>query len=42
MFKETLPALVTGRNRFLLGNYYSAIPSGILGSNNKLVQQPNQ
>jgi len=42
MFKETLPALVTGRNRFLLGNYYSAIPSGVLGSNNKLVQQPNQ
>ncbi len=41
-FKETLPALVTGYNRFLLGNYYSQIPLSILGANPKLIQQPNQ
>jgi hypothetical protein len=42
MFKETLPALVTGSNRFLLGNYYSQIPSNVIGANPKIVQQPNQ
>jgi hypothetical protein len=42
MFKETLPALATGYNRFLLGNYYSQIPSGVIGANPKIVQQPNQ
>jgi hypothetical protein len=41
-FKETLPALATGFNRFLLGNYYSQIPSSIMGANPKLIQQPNQ
>ncbi|MEP6683105.1 MAG: RagB/SusD family nutrient uptake outer membrane protein [Parafilimonas sp.] len=42
MFKETLPALVTGSNRFQLGNYYSQIIPNVLGSNPKLVAQPNQ
>ncbi len=42
MFKETLPALVSGSNRFLLGNYYSQISSGIIGANPKIVPQPNQ
>jgi hypothetical protein len=41
-FKEVLPALATGYNRFLLGNYYSQIPSNIIGANPKLIQQPNQ
>lgn len=42
IFKETLPAVVTGTNNFRLGNYYSKIPDNILGSNPKLVRQPNQ
>ena len=42
MFKETLPALVSGSNRFLLGNYYSQISSGVIGANPKIVPQPNQ
>jgi hypothetical protein len=42
MFKETLPALVTGSNRFLFGNYYSAIIPSVIGSNPKIVPQPNQ
>ncbi|MFT4153677.1 RagB/SusD family nutrient uptake outer membrane protein [Parafilimonas sp.] len=42
MFKETLPALATGYNRFLSGNYYSQIPSDAIASNPKLIQQPNQ
>ena len=42
MFRETLPALVTGSNRFLFGNYYSAIIPGVIGSNPKIVPQPNQ
>ncbi len=41
-FKETLPALATGYNRFLLGNYYSAIIPNVSGSNPKIVGQPNQ
>jgi hypothetical protein len=41
-FKETLPALVTGYNRFLLGNYYSAIIPNVIGSNPKIIAQPNQ
>lgn len=41
-FKETLPALATGYNKFLLGNYYSQIPGNIIGANPKLIQQPNQ
>ena len=41
-FKETLPALASGYNRFLLGNYYSQIPSNVIGSNSKIIQQPNQ
>ena len=42
MFKETLPALVTGSNRFLFGNYYSQIIPNVIGSNPKIVHQPNQ
>jgi hypothetical protein len=42
VFKETLPALVTGVNRFLIGNYYTKIPDGSIASNPKIVRQPNQ
>lgn len=42
IFKETLPAVVTGTNSFRLGNYYSKIPDNIIGSNPKIVRQPNQ
>ena len=41
-FKENLPALVTGSNRFLFGNYYSTIGSDVIGANPKIIQQPNQ
>lgn len=42
VFKEVLPAVVTGALRFQLGNYYSAISDNILAANPKLVRQPNQ
>src|SRR5260221_2046496 len=42
IFKETLPAAVTGFDWFRLGNYYSAINDNILAANPKLVKQPNQ
>ena len=42
IFKETLPALVTGSNRFQFGNYYSAIDNNVIGANPKIVRQPNQ
>jgi len=42
IYKEVLPALVTGANRFLLGNYYTAIGSSVIGANPKIIQQPNQ
>ena len=42
VYKETLPALVTGVNRFLLGNYYTKIPDGTIANNPLLVRQPNQ
>ena len=42
VFQETLPALVTGTNRFLLGNYYTQISSDVLAANPKIVKQPNQ
>lgn len=42
LFKEKLPAVVTGSNRFQLGNYYSFINDNIIASNPKIVRQPNQ
>lgn len=42
IFKEVLPAVVTGNNRFLFGNYYSAIGDNIRSANPKIVRQPNQ
>lgn len=42
IFKEVLPSVVTGNNRFLFGNYYSAINDNIRASNPKIVRQPNQ
>jgi hypothetical protein len=42
VFKETLPALVTGTNRFLIGNYYSQIADNVIAANPKIVRQPNQ
>lgn len=42
IFKEVLPAVVTGSNRFLFGNYYSTINDNIRASNPKIVRQPNQ
>ncbi|MGN6542175.1 MAG: RagB/SusD family nutrient uptake outer membrane protein [Ginsengibacter sp.] len=42
VFKETLPSLVTGANRFLLGNYYTQIGDDVIAANPKIVKQPNQ
>ncbi|HXO73872.1 MAG TPA: RagB/SusD family nutrient uptake outer membrane protein, partial [Puia sp.] len=42
IFKEILPAAVSGFDWFRLGNYYSAINDNILAANPKLVKQPNQ
>ncbi|MFD0795114.1 RagB/SusD family nutrient uptake outer membrane protein [Mucilaginibacter litoreus] len=42
IFKEVLPAPVTGRNRFQFGNYYSQIGNDILSANPQIVKQPNQ
>ena len=42
IFKEVLPAVVTGFNRFQFGNYYSQINDNIIASNPKIVRQPNQ
>lgn len=42
VFKETLPALVTGANRFLFGNYYTQIGDDVIAANPKIVKQPNQ
>lgn len=42
LFKEVLPAAVTGSSRFQLGNYYSTINNDILSANPKIVKQPNQ
>jgi hypothetical protein len=42
VFKEVLPSLVTGANRFLLGNYYTQIGDDVIAANPKIVKQPNQ
>lgn len=42
VFKETLPALVTGTNRFLFGNYYTFIGDDVRAANPQIVKQPNQ
>jgi len=42
IFKETRPALATGYNKFLFGNYYSQISNDALAANPKLIRQPNQ
>jgi hypothetical protein len=42
IFRETLPALATGKNLFLFGNYYSQISDNAIAANPKLVRQPNQ
>jgi starch-binding outer membrane protein, SusD/RagB family len=42
VYKIVLPSLVTGANRFRLGNYYSFIDDNILANNPKIVRQPNQ
>jgi len=42
VFKETLPALVTGVNRFLIGNYYTFIGDDVRAANPSIVKQPNQ
>ena len=42
VFKIVLPSLVTGANRFRLGNYYSFIDDNIRANNPKIVRQPNQ
>jgi hypothetical protein len=42
IYKEVLPAFVTGANRFLLGNYYTFIGNDVIGANPKIVRQPNQ
>lgn len=42
IYKEVLPAVVTGANRFQLGNYYTFINDNIRAANPKIVRQPNQ
>ncbi|MDB5278742.1 RagB/SusD family nutrient uptake outer membrane protein [Ferruginibacter paludis] len=42
LFKETLPAVVTGANRFLFGNYYTFIGDDVRAANPQIVKQPNQ
>lgn len=42
VFREVLPQVVTGANRFLLGNYYSSIGNDVLAANPLIVRQPNQ
>jgi len=42
LYKVALPTLVTGANRFRLGNYYSFIDDNIRANNPKIVRQPNQ
>lgn len=42
VFKEVMPLVVTGSNRFQFGNYYSFINTNITASNPKIVRQPNQ
>ncbi|GAA0562284.1 RagB/SusD family nutrient uptake outer membrane protein [Chitinophaga japonensis] len=42
IYKIVRPALVTGTNRFRLGNYYSFINDEIRSNNPKIVRQPNQ
>lgn len=42
VFREVLPSVITGFNRFRLGNYYSQIADDILAANPALVRQPNQ
>ena len=42
IFKIVKNSIVTGANRFQLGNYYSEINTTILANNPRLVRQPNQ
>ncbi len=42
LFRENLPAAVTGANLFRFGNYYSTIGTNVLSANPKIVRQPNQ
>lgn len=42
VFREILPAVISGSNRFQFGNYYSAIGTDIIAANPKIVKQPNQ
>ncbi|MDQ6843408.1 MAG: RagB/SusD family nutrient uptake outer membrane protein, partial [Bacteroidota bacterium] len=42
LFKEVLPSLVTGTNRFLFGNYYTFIGDDVRSANPQIVKQPNQ
>ncbi len=42
IFKIVKPSIVTGANRFQLGNYYSFIDDNIRANNPKIVRQPNQ
>ncbi|OQP45575.1 hypothetical protein A4H97_32240 [Niastella yeongjuensis] len=42
LYKIAMPTLVTGANRFRLGNYYSFIDDNVRANNPKIVRQPNQ
>jgi hypothetical protein len=42
VFREVLPAVVTGANRFQLGNYYTLLRDDIIAANPKIIRQPNQ
>ena len=42
LFREVLPAPVSGSNLFQFGNYYSLIGDDVRAANLKIVKQPNQ
>lgn len=42
LFREILPPVVSGSNRFQFGNYYSFIGDDVRSQNPKIIKQPNQ
>jgi hypothetical protein len=42
IYKRVLPGQATASDHFRIGNYYSQIPLNVMGSNPKLIQNPNQ
>lgn len=42
IFMRVLPSVVSAKDNFRLGNYYSSISNNVLSHNPKLIQNPNQ